>query len=63
MRTCAWGLHAHDHFRKICNQQWLGYHDRYWEKECRGRDLMPEQERFLDASRLDMVKAKFDAKK
>jgi len=45
------------------NQEWLEYDDGYWEKERSGRDLKLEQERFMDSYRLDMVKAKFDAKK
>jgi len=38
----------------------LKYDDSYWDRERGTRRLRPEQERFLDTSRLDAVKAKFD---
>eukprot|EP00092_Neocalanus_flemingeri_P008772 GFUD01009445.1.p1 GENE.GFUD01009445.1~~GFUD01009445.1.p1 ORF type:complete len:463 (+),score=149.43 GFUD01009445.1:53-1390(+) len=39
----------------------LQYDDSYWDRERGTRKLRPEQERFLDTSRLDTVKAKFDS--
>ena len=48
------------------DQEKMEYDDRYWEREDRerrGRVLLPEQERFLDISRLDTVRPKFNARK
>ena len=39
------------------------YDDRFWNRERGGKGLKPEQERFLDTTRMDKVKAKFDANK
>jgi len=39
----------------------LNYDDGYWDRERGSRKLRPEQERFLDTSRLNSVKAKFDS--
>jgi len=42
------------------DQDCFNYDDSYWDRERGARKLRPEQERFLDTSRLDSVKAKFD---
>jgi len=40
----------------------LNYDDSFWDRERGPRKLRPEQERFLDTRRLDMIKPKFDPK-
>jgi len=45
------------------DKQRLQYEDNFWDKSKAPRTLLPEQERFLDETRLDRVKANFDRDK
>ena len=58
VRTVTGGRGLNDMLRP--NQDCFNYDDNYWDRERGARKLRPEQERFLDTSRLDSVKAKFD---
>jgi len=58
VRTVTGGRGLNDMLRP--NQDCFNYDDSFWDRERGARKLRPEQERFLDTSRLDSVKAKFD---
>merc|ERR1719452_22386 len=59
VRKVSGGRGLNDMLRPV--KESFDYDENYWDRERGARKLRPEQERFLDTSRLDSVRAKFDS--